>query len=150
MTFGALLMNISFSYLATVGFGVTLNIPRKALNVCGLIGILGWMTYKYLYLWHSGMVLASLVAALMIGLFSFIAAKKKQMPMVLFNVPSLVPLVPGGQAYRAVYYFAFKDDEMALRYLVEAGMIAGALALGFFLAELLVQFYYKFSQSHKV
>lgn len=150
MTIKESLVHIIFSYLATIGFAVTLNIPRKALNVCGLIGVLGWMTYKVFYLWHSGMVLASLVAALVIGLFSFIAAKVKQMPMVLFNVPSLVPLVPGGQAYRAVYYFAFKDDEMALRYLVEAAMIAGALALGFFLAELLTQFYYKFSQSHKV
>ncbi len=89
------------------------------------------------------MVLANLVAAVVIGICSVIAA------MILFNVPSLVPLVPGGQAYRAVYYFAFKNDELALRFLVEAGMIAGALAMGFFLAELLAQVYFKFSDQKR-
>lgn len=140
-----ILLQICFSYLATVGFAVTLNIPRSALNVCGLIGVLGWMTYKFLYLGHTGMILANLGAALVIGVGSVIAARLKHKPMILFNVPSLVPLVPGGQAYRAVYYFAFKNDELALRFLVEAGMIAGALAMGFFLSELLAQVYFKFS-----
>lgn len=46
MTIRESLVHIIFSYLATIGFAVTLNIPRKALNVCGLIGVLGWMTYK--------------------------------------------------------------------------------------------------------
>ncbi len=107
------------------------------------------MTYKFLYLGHTGMVLANLVAAVVIGICSVIAARIKQKPMILFNVPSLVPLVPGGQAYRAVYYFAFKNDELALRFLVEAGMIAGALAMGFFLAELLAQVYFKFSDQKR-
>ena len=93
--------------------------------------------------------MANLVAALVIGLSSVIAARLKKKPMILFNVPSLVPLVPGGQAYRAIYYFAFKNDNLALRYLVEAGMIAGAISMGFFLAELGAQMYFKLANSTK-
>ena len=65
--------------------------------------------------------------------------------MILFNVPSLVPLVPGGRLIEQSTILLFKNDELALRFLVEAGMIAGALAMGFFLAELLAQVYFKFS-----
>ncbi|MCR1901358.1 threonine/serine exporter family protein [Ligilactobacillus apodemi] len=144
-----IIFQLIFSYLATVGFAVTLNIPRSALNLCGLIGALGWLVYKSLYLVHTGIVLANLVAALVIGLSSVIAARLKKKPMILFNVPSLVPLVPGGQAYRAIYYFAFKNDNLALRYLVEAGMIAGAISMGFFLAELGAQMYFKLANSTK-
>ena len=68
MDLTTIVIHVIFSYLATVGFAVTLNIPRSALNVCGLIGILGWMTYKFLYLGHTGMVLANLVAAVVIGI----------------------------------------------------------------------------------
>ena len=144
-----IIFQLIFSYLATVGFAVTLNIPRSALNLCGLIGALGWLVYKSLYLVHTGIVLANLVAALVIGLSSVIAARLKKKPRILFNVPSLVPLVPGGQAYRAIYYFAFKNDNLALRYLVEAGMIAGAISMGFFLAELGAQMYFKLANSTK-
>ncbi|KRL87105.1 hypothetical protein FC32_GL000398 [Ligilactobacillus apodemi DSM 16634 = JCM 16172] len=144
-----IIFQLIFSYLATVSFAVTLNIPRSALNLCGLIGALGWLVYKSLYLVHTGIVLANLVAALVIGLSSVIAARLKKKPMILFNVPSLVPLVPGGQAYRAIYYFAFKNDNLALRYLVEAGMIAGAISMGFFLAELGAQMYFKLANSTK-
>ena len=72
MDLTTIVIHVIFSYLATVGFAVTMNIPRSALNVCGLIGVLGWMTYKFLYLAHTGMVLANLVAAVVIGICSVI------------------------------------------------------------------------------
>lgn len=149
MDFSRIIIEVLFSYLATIGFAVTLNIPRSALNVCGVIGILGWMTYKILYLGHTGVVLASFVAALVIGLASTIAAGATKKPTILFNVPSLVPLVPGGQAYHVVHYFAFREDEIALRYLVEVALIAGALAVGFFIAEALAKVYFRLINEKK-
>ena len=38
----------------------------------------------------------------MIGLISILFSKIMHMPVIVFNVPSLVPLVPGGPAYMAV------------------------------------------------
>ena len=136
-----LLINILFSYLASVGFGVLLNIPRKALNGCGIIGVLGF----YLFIKHLdlGNMLANLLAAFAIGVTAIIFARVKKMPMILFNIPSLVPLVPGGQSYRAIRYFALGNNSLAIEYLVQVGMIAGAIAMGFFLAELVGQVYFK-------
>lgn len=139
-----IVINIVFSYLSAVGFGVILNVPRKALNGCGCVGVLGWLIYKFMMNQHAGMVLSNLTAALAIGLSSMFIARFKKMPMILFNIPSLVPLVPGGQAYRAVRNFAFGNNSEAIVYLVQVVLIAGSIAMGFFLAELVSRVYFKF------
>ena len=38
-----LIVNVVFCYMATVGFGVILNIPRRGLNACGIVGVIGWL-----------------------------------------------------------------------------------------------------------
>lgn len=137
------IMHVAFSYLSSLGFGVIINVPRRALNACGFIGMLGWLTYLVIKNLEAGAMLANLGAALAIGLCSIFMARWQKMPTILFNIPSLVPLVPGGQAYQAVRYFALNDNTVALRYVVQVAMIAGAIAMGFFLAELLGQAYYR-------
>lgn len=93
------IMHAAFSYLASLGFGVIINVPRRALNACGFIGMLGWLTYLVIKNLEAGAMLANLGAALAIGLCSIFMARWQKMPTILFNIPSLVPLVPGGQAY---------------------------------------------------
>lgn len=142
-------INLAFSYLAAAGFGIILNVPRKAINGCGCVGALGWGVYKTVFALHGGMVLSNLIAALMIGVSSIFIARFKKMPMILFNIPSLVPLVPGGQAYRAVQNFAFGNNNQAIVYLVQVTLIAGSIAMGFFLAELLARLYFGFRNGKK-
>ena len=120
-----LIVNVVFCYMATVGFGVILNIPRRGLNACGIVGVIGWLVYVCIKDCFSSSMLANFLA------------------MILFNIPSLVPLVPGGQAYRAVRYFATGKNDLALSYLAQVGMIAGSIAVGFFLAEFVSQVYFK-------
>lgn len=136
-------LQILFSYLATIGFGIIVNIPRKALNACGIIGVLGWLTYLGINNGLQSSIMANLVAAFIIGGLSIICARYKKMPTILFNIPSLVPLVPGGQAYRAARYFVFGNVELGINYAVQAALIAGSIAMGFFLAELVGQVYFK-------
>ena len=138
-----LLMQIICCYLATLGFGIIVNIPHRALNACGWVGVLGWLTFLGLRTINAGTILSNLLAALMIGLSSMVMAKKLRMPMILFNIPSLVPLVPGGQAYNAVRSFAFGHDLQGIDYLVQVLMIAGSIAMGFFIAELFARAYFK-------
>ena len=138
-----LIVNVVFCYMATVGFGVILNIPRRGLNACGIVGVIGWLVYVCIKDCFSSSMLANLLAAFSIGMGAMFCARFKKMPMILFNIPSLVPLVPGGQAYRAVRYFAIGKNDLALSNLVQVGMIAGSIAVGFFLSEFVSQVYFK-------
>ena len=43
------LINLVFSYIATVGFALTVNIPHRVIHWSGICGCAGWMVY-----WLSG------------------------------------------------------------------------------------------------
>ena len=53
------------------------------------------------------------------------------MPMIIFNIPSLVPLVPGDSAYKAVREFALGDNFVGFENLMIVVITAGAIAGGF-------------------
>lgn len=134
------LLQTILAYLATAGFGVLLNIPRRAVNLSGWVGAAGWLTYEVLYqvlptTIDVKLAIGNLVAAIVIGVASGLAAHYKQMPMIIFNIPSLVPLVPGGQSYRVVRNLVTGHPDIANQYLAQVVIIAGVIAIGFLVAE---------------
>lgn len=129
-------IEVAGNYVATIGFGILLNIPRRALNYAGWIGVMGYFVYKFLVIWGGGYVIGNMLGAVLIGVDSLQAARIKKMPMILFNIPALVPLVPGGQAYQMIKYFALGQNATAFVFLIQVVMISGAIAFGFLLSEL--------------
>lgn len=123
----------SFGIVSTIAFGVLTNIPIKALVSTGLTGGAGWLLYWGLRQWGWGLGMANFAAAFLIGLMSIWFSRHKKMPMIIFNIPSLVPLVPGGPAYKAVRELVLGDNQVALEnaviVLVTAGAIAGAFMI---------------------
>lgn len=124
--------------LSTICFGILLNVPKRAYHSAGAIGGASWAFYWIIYYQlHLGLALSNLLAAIMIGILSMAAARWQKMPMIIFNVPALVPLVPGGQAYKMVRYFVLGSNSTALVYLCQVLVIAGAITLGFGLGDLI-------------
>ena len=70
-------------------------------------------------------------------------ARYKKMPVIIFNIPGFVPLVPGAIAYQAVRAVVMGQLNAALRYVSRVIMIAGAIAVGFMLAQLLSELLYR-------
>ena len=136
------LLQFILAYLATAGFGVLLNIPRRAVNLSGWVGAAGWFTYALLYYLLPGTInvklaIGNLLAAVVIGVASGLVAHYKHMPMIIFNIPSLVPLVPGGQSYRVVRNLVTGNPHVAATYLGQVVIISGVIAIGFLIAELI-------------
>lgn len=125
-------------YVSTVCFGILLHIPLRAYNAAGMIGGGVWVIYWILY-YHRGVDLAvsNLLAAILISILSQYAARRLRMPIIVFNVPALVPFVPGGQAYKVVRNFAFGNYHLVTVYFYQVVVIVGAITLGFGLGELL-------------
>lgn len=144
----AIVFQIICSYCATVSFGVLTNIPKKALHACGLTGTSGWLVYASLKGYGSSEMIGYFFGALSIGLFSMYFSKKKKMPLIIFNVPSLVPLVPGGAAYQTVRSFVLGDYVAGEHYLIEMVLIATALAAGFMFTSVIEQLLRK-ERKHK-
>ncbi|AVK64724.1 threonine/serine exporter [Lactobacillus sp. CBA3606] len=125
------------AYLAVLGFGLIINIPRRALNLAGWIGTLTWGCYLIVQAADGGVVLGSFIGSVGIGVLSNLAAHYKKMPSIIFNIPSLVSFVPGSQAYQMVRNFALSKYSVAVGFMLQVVVITGAIALGFLIAELL-------------
>ena len=138
MNWGNLLLQFILCYISTVCFGILLYIPKRAYNIAGIIGGSVWVIYWIMY-YHSGVGLAfsNLVAAILISILSQYAARRKRMPIIVFNVPALVPFVPGGQAYKMVRNFAIGNYHLVTVYFYQVVVIVGAITLGFGIGELL-------------
>lgn len=125
------LIHCLFSYLSTITFGIVTNVPRKLLNACGITGAVGWMIYWSTKNLEAGAIFANFLGAIGIGLLSIYFSRKKKMPMTIFNIPSLVPLVPGGPAYQAVRSIVLGDYVLGFHSIIKVIMTAGAIAAGF-------------------
>jgi len=111
--------------------------------------VLGYVLYRFTVLWGGGYVIGNLLGAVAIGVASLQAAKLKKMPMILFNIPAIVPLVPGGQAYQMIKNFALGNNSPALVFLLQVVMISGAIAFGFLLSELVNRIQRRFWRHRK-
>ncbi|MGF7437370.1 threonine/serine exporter family protein [Lentilactobacillus senioris] len=135
-----LILKIGCVYLAGVGFGLIVNLPYRALNLAGISGVVGWGSY-YLVdsLPNTGIGIANFSGAMALGIFAMIVARIMRMPSILFDVPGLVPLVPGGQAYELIKNFATGHYSEAWNYATQVIWIAGSIALGFIAAETILR-----------
>lgn len=94
-----------FAAIAGLGFAIISNPPRRALLICALLACVGH-GIRY-YLMHNSTIMmdqasASTIAGLAIGLLSIGFARHIHCPAECFAFPSLLPMVPGMFAYKAI------------------------------------------------
>lgn len=128
------------SFIATAAFGIIFNVPKNALLKCGFVGMFGWMVYMVLVnILEIDMMLATSVASILIAIMSQTFAKIYKMPIIVFNVSGIIPLVPGGMAYDAMRHFVVNDYSTAVQLAAKAFMISGSIAIGLVFSEVINQ-----------
>jgi uncharacterized membrane protein YjjB (DUF3815 family) len=137
-----MIVQLVTSFIASAGFAILFNAPKRSLIQCGLVGMLGWMAY-ILLLEQFDNILATLVATVLVGVISQFFAKHYKMPVIIFSVSGIIPLVPGGLAYDAMRSFVQNDYTAAVQFGVQTFLLAGSIALGLILSEVLNQSFRK-------
>jgi len=127
------------SFIASAAFGLIFNVPKRALVQCGIVGMLGWILYVVLTKQAVNVTLATLIAAGCVAVLSQVMAKLYRMPIIVFNVSGIIPLVPGGMAYDAMRNAVENQFDIAMRLGTQAFMISGAIAMGLVLSEVFNQ-----------
>lgn len=133
------ILQIIFSFIFTACFGILFNAPTKAIPYCGLVGSMGWMIYYILIEVGASEVHASFLGAFVIAIVAQVFARRFKMPMLIFNVSGIIPLVPGRIAYSAMRSILELDYNMGIQNGLRAFMVSGAIAMGLVFAEVLVQ-----------
>ena len=133
------IIQIVLSFIATMCFGVIFNAPIKILPWCGLAGSIGWTLHYSLTQNGVDAVQASFVAAFVVSVVAHFFARKFKMPMIVFSVSGIIPLVPGGIAYNSMRNIIELNYMLGIEYAMRAFMVSGAVAMGLVFAEVIVQ-----------
>ncbi|MDN3017557.1 threonine/serine exporter family protein [Neobacillus drentensis] len=135
----AILAQLITSFIATGAFGIIFNAPKESLVKCGLIGMGGWLIYYLLEDFSGDAVFATLAATVFVAVISQELAKFYKMPVIIFSVAGIIPLVPGGLAYDAMRNFVENDYNSALGSAAKVLMLAGSIAFGLVFSEVINQ-----------
>ncbi len=102
MTVLSIFEHMLWPALASIGFAILFNVPHRTLIVifgmgaaCGLTKFMGME-------WGMHIISATLVAAIVVGFLSIVAAQNKRSPMYVFAIPSIISMIPGAFAYRTM------------------------------------------------
>ncbi|WP_395317702.1 threonine/serine exporter family protein [Fructilactobacillus frigidiflavus] len=136
-------------YIATLGFAILINVSPKYLNIGALVGVASYLIYLAYDTYVGGYIGGNVLGSFTIGILGMFVARWKKAPVIIFNIPALVPLVPGGQAYQVMKNIAMNKPKVAFAFLMQVLMIAGSLAMGFLLAELVIQLFNYFMRTLK-
>jgi uncharacterized membrane protein YjjP (DUF1212 family) len=101
--------------------------PLRFLAAAALAGGIGWAAYGALTLLHIGPVVATGLAAVLIGLASEIIDRRTTTDRHVIVLSGIIPLLPGLTAYRGFYQLASAQD-------VLDGLVTITLALAIGLA----------------
>lgn len=119
----AIIFDGFFAAIASIGFAVISNPPRKAILVSALLAAVGHgLRYCLLHSTSLDIASASFIAAFSIGMLSIFFAKKIHCPAEVFSFPSLLPMIPGMFAYKTILalvkFIQCKDDSASVDIIV--------------------------------
>ena len=137
-----LLVNFFFSFLATVGFSIFFNSPRKSLIPAGIIGGSGWTVYMILFDFSQNPILSNFFAATLISLLSEILARRMKFPAIIFVIPGILPLIPGLGLYNTMLSLVEGNYSNAISVGTNALFVSASISMGVLLITSLVKTYY--------
>lgn len=129
------------AFLSVFGFSIILEVPKKFVFLSACIGAFGWFIYLNVTGQNHSAVTGTFVAAIFIALISHCMARLFKSPVTVFLIAGILPLVPGKGMYDTVYEILKHDMKEAGNNFTETIMIAGAIALAFFIMDAIFRYF---------
>ncbi|HEC23455.1 MAG TPA: threonine/serine exporter [Chloroflexi bacterium] len=124
------LREFGLAFIATLGFGLLFNVPRRTLFACSVTGGVGRMVRLLAVTLGASLVGGSYLGALAVALMGYALARLYRTPRVTFTVTGVIAMVPGVPAFGTMLEFAAGNIDGGLTNAVETMLIGGALAMG--------------------
>ncbi|MGX7091480.1 threonine/serine exporter family protein [Hutsoniella sourekii] len=136
------------AYLSAVTASMMLEAPRKLIQQAGVVGGIGYVAYL-LVLPNSTVPLATFYACVVVAICAQVSARVFKAPVTIFYIPAFFPYVPGSAIYQTALTFIQGDTAASASHLSQTLMIAGAIALGVFTVDSMLEIYNYLSQKRK-
>ena len=127
---GELAAQFFIAGVGTLCFAVLFACPRKSLFFCGLVGAVGWFVYELAVMLGADSAAASLLAVVPLTLLTRVFAITLKLPVTVFLLSGIFPLVPGAGIYWTSYYLVTGQMGLAMSSGFAAMKAAIAIVLG--------------------
>ncbi|MDO5713187.1 MAG: threonine/serine exporter family protein [Tissierellia bacterium] len=124
------IISLFIAAIATSGFAVQFNAPKRTLIPASLGGGISWVIYDSVLDSGSNFILAGFIAAFIVGTIGEFSARKFHCPATLFILPGLIPLVPGAGMYYTMSHLIEQNYELFTKTSVETFFTAASLSVG--------------------
>jgi uncharacterized membrane protein YjjB (DUF3815 family) len=128
------IIQIVAAMLATLGLAILFQVPRKQWLPCCIAGGIGWFSSSILVQFGFPIVLATVVATIVITILARFLSTLRGMPVSVFLLTGIFPLVPGVKIYLAATYAFSKEMALFGEAGMEAIMQSGAIVMGILVA----------------
>lgn len=109
-----LLTDFSMAFLVACCWGILFGTPYKALWMAGLLGGLAHSLRFTLLHFDVGIIVATLIASITVGLLGIAGAHKVHTPPVVITMPACITMIPGLYAYRTMLAIIKLSDKTIL------------------------------------
>lgn len=98
----AVLIDFAIAFIVAFCWGILFGTPKRILVIAGLLGGMGHALRFVLLHFDLGLIMATLIASVTIGLIGIIVAHKVHNPPVVFTMPACITMIPGMFAYKTM------------------------------------------------
>ena len=127
------IITLLFAYIACLGFGFIFHIRGKLLFVAPIGGVIIWAAELILRGVVTSVVVRALLATMLAAIFCETIARIIKVPVIVFMVIAILPLVPGGGIYYTMQACINSDYDLFITKGIETIGVAGAIAVGMLL-----------------
>ncbi len=117
------------AFVATLALAVIFDVNRKEVVFCGIAGVTAEGVNQLVYM-DGGVALAAFISAAAVTALSRILANLRKMPVTVYIVPGIIPLVPGAGMYNTVFSLLSSKYNDALGTGIVTIETAAAIAIG--------------------
>lgn len=141
----AIVVQAVASFIGVYGFAVIFNSPPTVALVSGLIASLANPVRLELLVLNLPAQNAAAIGTLLIGLLAWLAGRYLHLPRIILSVPSVVIMIPGMDAFRALVWFNEGQILDAMRAALTGTVTVLGMAVGLVAARMLTDAQWSFS-----
>lgn len=138
-----LALQFLFAFLATGGFTLIFNIPRRHIFFASFAGACGWVSFQYIQDIGQPSVIACFIAAALVAALGEAFARLFKEASMIFIIPGILPLVPGAGMYRTMLSLLQENISQTAEIGTETLMLTGAIAVGILMVSSFVRAFAK-------
>ena len=126
------------SFFATLFTSIAFKAPNKAILSTSLLGGFGSMVFTLVSKAMDYQMMSYFMATFFITVCSEFLARLKKMPITVFTVPAIFPILPGVKIYTAVTYLFLRTSEDS-EAIIQALLAVLGMAMAMVLSSLLTK-----------